>query len=253
MLTAPEDEPKKGCPPSAATNTQVLAHVQSPFQKIEILRHPIFGHQLILDDDLQISESDAAYGSAMVAPLLQLSSIRRVVILGGGDGGVLQELLTRADSNPVFEQDFEATMVDIDGEVMRLCREHLPILCGEAMEDERADVIVGDAFAYIEAQEGLDAVIYDLTMDPVREGQGRVEFIQDILDKIVRSLRPGGVFSMQACGHGSSDARDRAAREELLDEIRDAVASRFENVFEQAVYVPSYEDLWTFVMARKPL
>lgn len=253
MFTVPEEQLKKERSPSAATDITVLAQVQSPYQKIEILRHPVFGHQLIIDDDLQISESDAAYGSAMVAPLLQLQSIRNVAILGGGDGGVLYELLTRADENPIFEPDFQVSMVDIDAKVMKLCRKHLPRLCGDAMEDERADVIAGDAFAFIEEQEDLDAVIYDLTMDPVREGQSRIDFIDEILDKITQSLRPGGVFSMQACGHGTLDERDREARGELLDDIRRAVSSRMTNVFEQAVYIPSYEDLWTFVSARKPL
>src|SRR5690625_7869224 len=78
MFTVPEEQLKKERSPSAATDITVLAQVQSPYQKIEITRHPVFGNQLIIDDDLQISESDAAYGSAMVAPLLQLSSIRNV-------------------------------------------------------------------------------------------------------------------------------------------------------------------------------
>lgn len=252
MFSAPEEQLGKSCPPSAATDTEVLAHVQSPYQQITIQRHPIFGNQLIIDGDLQISEADSAYGSAMVAPLLRLDSIRRVVILGGGDAGVLYELLQRADENPVFEDDFSVAMVDIDGEVMRLCEEHLPRLCGDAMEDPRAEVIAGDAFAYIAEEAGLDAVIYDLTMDPVREGQSRVDFIHDILEKVTRSLRPGGVFSMQACGHGTLDAGDKAAREELLEEIKSAVSQRMEGLLEQAVYVPSYEDLWTFITARKP-
>lgn len=252
MFSVPEEQTRDVRSPSAVADISVLAHVQSPYQKIEITRHPVFGNQLIIDDDLQISESDAAYGSAMVAPLLQLSSIRNVAILGGGDGGVLYELLMRADENPIFERDFQVTMVDIDAEVMRLCQEHLPRLCADAMEDARAEVIAGDAFAFIAEQENLDAVIYDLTMDPVREDQPRMEFIDEILGKIARSLKPGGVFSMQACGHGTTDVHDRAAREELLADIRTGVAARFEEVFEQAVYIPSYEDLWTFITARTP-
>lgn len=224
--------------------------VQSPYQLVEIAEHPVYGRQLVLDGDLQISESDAAYNVAMVAPLLRLDSVERVVILGGGDGGVLRELLHSFDQagRPVQQ----ATLVDIDQAVIDLSREHLPRLCGDAFEHPRAEVLVGDAFEYIADQRDLDAVIYDLTMDPVREEQPRPEFIAEILDKVEDSLRPGGVFSMQCCGVGLNNEADRADRQALLGEIRAAVDARFRGRIEQDVLVPSYEDLWTFLCAVKP-
>lgn len=251
MSSAPDVRLHPRSTSSAAAEITPLASVKSAYQRIDIARHSIFGGQLFIDGDLQISEADSAYGSAMVAPLLQLASMRHVVILGGGDAGVLREVLARADELQTVHDDFRVTMVDIDGKVMELCKQYLPKLCGDAMDDARAEVITGDAFAYIAKARNVDAVIYDLTMDPVREGQERVDFIEEILDLVVRALRPGGVFSMQCCGFGTDDLRDRAARDELLDEIRTAVHARMERVFEQAVYIPSYEDLWTFMMAKK--
>ena len=71
----------------------LLADEYTSLQHVLLGRHPRFGAQLFLDDDLQISESDTAYGVAMASPLLELPRPARIAILGGGDGGVLRELL----------------------------------------------------------------------------------------------------------------------------------------------------------------
>lgn len=224
--------------------TQLLVQRQSNWQQIEIHCHPIFGNQLFIDGDLQISEADLAYNSAMVAPLLTLNDCRKIAILGGGDGGVLNEILTSFDR--LGTPCDRITLIDIDGDVIDLCQRWMPKLCGSAFSDPRAEIIVGDAFAWIDQARDLDAVIYDLTMDPVREGLSRNEFIQDILGKIHRGLRPGGVFSMQACGEWLGD------REQLLSELRAHLGDRFTHLQEQTVVIPSYVEMWTFMTARKP-
>lgn len=227
--------------PPRLNEPQRLALRESPWQRIEILQHPIHGNQLVIDGDLQISESDLAYNTAMTAPLLTLPECRRVAILGGGDGGVLNKLLLAFDR---LDKPLErVTLIDIDAEVIELCRHWLPRLCGEAFEDPRAEVIVGDAFAWLDEVRGLDAVIYDLTMDPVREGVSRPDFIQEILEKIHAALRPGGVVSLQACGEWQPD------RARLLAELREGLDARFSERQEQVVMVPSYEELWTFMAA----
>ncbi len=228
----------------------ILADEHTGLQHVRVGRHPHFGGQLFLDDDLQISESDTAYGVAMTSPLLELRPSARVAILGGGDGGVLCELLRTFE--PLDSLPSELTMVEIDPRVVELSRRHLPALCGDAFDSPHANVVVGDAFAWIAQARDLDAVIYDLTMDPVREGQSRAGFIAGIVAHMARALRPGGVLSMQCCGHGLRDAEDRATRRELLPLIRDAVDAHFQDRCEQSVLVPSYRDLWTFLSARKP-
>lgn len=239
-----------GHPSPALHREIVLADEHSRFQHIRITRHPQYGGQLYLDGDLQVSESDSAYGVAMTSPLLQLRRLERVAILGGGDGGVLCELLRTLE--PLGPMPAEISMIEIDARVMELSREHLPGTCGDAFDSRHAKVVVGDAFGWIERARDLDAVVYDLTMDPVREGQGRAEFIERIIANIARALRPGGMLSMQCCGHGLHDAGDRATRRELLPQIRAAVDAHFEGRCEQDVLVPSYRDLWTFLGARKP-
>jgi len=232
--------------PAAAA---VLADEQTGFQHAVVTRHPRYGAQLYLDDDLQISESDTAYGVAMASPLLSLRRLERVAILGGGDGGVLHELLRTLE--PLGALPAELTMVEIDPRVMALSREHLPALCGDAFDSPHARIVTGDAFAWIAEARDLDAVLYDLTMDPVREGQDRGAFITGIIGHIARALRPGGMLSMQCCGHGREDAADRATRREVLPRIRAAVDAHFSDRCEQDVLVPSYRDLWTFLSARR--
>ncbi|MCL7714787.1 spermidine synthase [Stenotrophomonas mori] len=218
-------------------------------QQARIVRHPVFGGQLFLDGDLQISESDAAYGIAMTNPLLGLERLERIAILGGGDGGVLWQLLRSLEPRTPRPR---VTLVEIDARVIELCRAHLPAVCGDAFAHADADLRVGDAFAWIADARGLDAVIYDLTMDPVREGQSRDAFVRHIVALAARALRPGGVFSMQCCGHGHADPADRAERRRLLPVIRDAIDAHFQDRCEQEVLIPSYRDLWTFLCARTP-
>lgn len=235
---------------AAPNRSNLLADEHTGLQHVLVTRHPHFGNQLFLDDDLQISESDTAYGVAMTSPLLELRRPARVAILGGGDGGVLSELLRTFE--PLDALPSELTMVEIDRRVIELSGRHLPALCGDAFDSPHANVVVGDAFDWIARARDLDAVVYDLTMDPVREGQSRAAFISGIVAHMARALRPGGVLSMQCCGHGLRDADDRATRRELLPLIREAVDTHFQDRCEQSVLVPSYRDLWTFLSARKP-
>lgn len=222
---------------------ECLARRKTRWQLVEILRHPVYGAQLLIDHDLQISESDFAYNTAMTAPVLTLPECRRAAILGGGDGGVLNELLRACDrAGKTLEQ---VTLVDIDGEVLELCERFMPAFCGDAFRDPRAEVIVGDAFAWLEQARELDAVIYDLTMEPVRDNISRQDFIHEILAGVARALRPGGVISMQACGEREPE------RDTLLAEIRAGLDEQFRDRQEQEVIIPSYGELWTFMAARK--
>lgn len=114
---------------------EVLARRRTGWQLVEIVRHPVYGNQLLIDHDLQISEADFAYSTDMTAPVLTLARCRRAAILGGGDGGVLDELLRACDrAGKGLEQ---ATLVDIDGEVVDLCRQWMTVSCGNAFEDPR--------------------------------------------------------------------------------------------------------------------
>ena len=147
---------------------------------------------LVLDGAVQITEADEFVYQEMLAhvPLIAHGAPRRVLIIGAGDGGVLRRVL----QHRTVEQ---AVMVEIDGEVIRLAREHMPAIAGDAWNDPRACVIVGDGLGYVaEAAAGaFDVIIVDST-DPV--GVGETLFTEAFYADCARALGPDGIVVNQS-------------------------------------------------------
>src|SRR5579875_440382 len=133
-----------------------LARVHSDFQDICIFESHTHGRVMVLDGVIQITEGDEFVYQEMLThvPLVAHGNARRVLIIGAGDGGVLRRVLQHRTVE-------RAVMVEIDGEVIRLVREHLPGIAGDAWQDERAEVIVGDGLAFVRnsAPDQFDVVI----------------------------------------------------------------------------------------------
>lgn len=170
-----------------------LARVQSDFQDIMIFESYTHGRVMLLDGVVQITEKDEFVYQEMLAhvPLLAHGDARRVLIIGAGDGGVLKRVLQHRNVE-------KAVMVEIDGEVIRLCKEHLPDIGGDAWNDPRAEVIVGDGIDYVrKAPAGsFDVVIVDST-DPI--GVGEVLFTDEFYANAARLLSDRGLIVNQ-CG-----------------------------------------------------
>jgi spermidine synthase len=231
------------------TEPNLLDSVESEYQFIEIFEHPIYGNQLVIDGDLQISASDHAYNVALVSPLLSHGSLSKVCILGGGDGGVLCELLNACERIDLPLE--KATIVDIDRHVVDLSHRYLKELCGEAFGHHKTDLIIGDAFQLLENNESFDAIVYDLTMNPVREEMNLEEYMHSVLTAIYNSLKPGGMLSMQVCGEKENDPMLEIPRSEYLELVTDQVRKDFAGYVLQNVFVPSFEEAWTFLTAQK--
>lgn len=105
---------------------------QAQFQKIQIFETPVFGKVLALDNAIQITERDNHIYHEMLAhvPMFAHGNVKDVLIVGGGDGGCLREVL----KHPVDS----ATMVEIDSEVVELSRRFFPEVSGGAFLDDRA-------------------------------------------------------------------------------------------------------------------
>ena len=170
---------------------RTLAHVQSAYQDIIVFESATHGRVLMLDGAIQITEADEFAYQEMLAhvPLLAHGAARRVLIIGAGDGGVLRRVLQHRGVN-------EAVMVEIDAEVIRLSRELLPGIGGNAWADPRARVIVGDGIQFIaEAPAGsFDVIIVDST-DP--SGPGEVLFSDVFYRDCSRVLGKGGLLVNQ--------------------------------------------------------
>ena len=174
-------------------NAQVLVRERSAFQDIEILQTPSHGRVLLLDGVVQITEADEFAYQEMIAhvPLIQHGAARRVLIIGAGDGGVLRRVLQHAAVE-------RAIMVEIDEAVIRISKQYLPAIAGDAWTDPRAQVIVGDGIQHVAAAEPntYDVIIVDST-DPAGPGEGL--FTADFYRDCARILAPGGLLVTQ-CG-----------------------------------------------------
>jgi spermidine synthase len=170
-----------------------LARVRSDFQDIVVFESETHGRVLMLDGVIQITEGDEFVYQEMIAhvPLLAHGAARNVLIIGAGDGGVLRRVLQH-------KEVARAVMVEIDGEVIRLSKEFLPSLAGDAWNDPRAEVIVGDGIDYVmrSPANAFDMIIVDST-DPV--GVGEVLFTDAFYEHCARVLTADGMIVNQ-CG-----------------------------------------------------
>jgi spermidine synthase len=206
--------------------TRQLARVKSPFQDIAIFETESHGRMMTLDGIVQITERDEFVYQEMLThvPLLAHGDAKNVLIIGAGDGGVLKHVL-------MHRQVEHAVMAEIDGEVIRLSKEFLPGIGGDAWGDSRAEVLVGDGIDYVKnAPDGaFDVVIVDST-DPI--GVGEVLFTDDFYRNAARVLTPRGVIVNQ-CGVPFMQA----------DELRDTSLLRarfFPHVTAYVAAVPTY-------------
>jgi spermidine synthase len=166
-----------------------IVREQSPFQELVILETPGFGRILVLDGVIQTTERDEFIYHEMLThvPLVAHGNAKRVLIIGGGDGGVLREVMR----HPVEK----AVMVEIDGLVVERCREFMPSLSDGAFEDPRAELLIDDGIKYVAtASDGFDVIIVDST-DPV--GPGEVLFTDEFYGHCGRLLGSSGILVTQ--------------------------------------------------------
>ncbi|MSO64215.1 MAG: polyamine aminopropyltransferase [Alphaproteobacteria bacterium] len=168
---------------------RVLFDGKSDFQKIMLFENKRFGRVLVLDGVIQTTEADEyVYHEMLVhVPLFAHGGVKRMLIIGGGDGGVLREALR----HPVDH----VTMVEIDGLVIDLCRRHIPSICGNAFDDPRTRLIVGDGIDFVtKTKERFDVIIVDST-DPA--GPGEVLFGESFYRACSTLLTERGVVITQ--------------------------------------------------------
>lgn len=168
---------------------KVLYSGKSLFQKMLVLDTESFGRALILDGVVQTTEKDEFIYHEMMAhvPLFSHPNPKRVLIIGGGDGGILREVL----KHPVEE----AYLVEIDEQVITLCKKYLKTICRNAFTDPRTRVVVEDGAKFIVSQrQPFDVVIIDST-DPI--GPAKVLFSKKFYQDVKQLLCPSGILVRQ--------------------------------------------------------
>jgi spermidine synthase len=217
----------------------ILYNQRSAFQKVQVYDTFEYGKMLVLDEKVMTTEKDEFAYHEMVAhvPLLAHAHPKRVLIIGGGDGGTAREVLKH---NSVEE----VVVVEIDGDVVKVCQEHLPEMAGSFM-DERVTLKIEDGIAYIQqvADASFDVIIVDST-DP--EGPAEGLFGHTFYQHVYRALGQGGIVVVQ----GESPLFNR----ETFKDIRSCHADIFgsENVHTYLVHIPTYPSgMWSFGFASK--
>ncbi len=167
----------------------VLYSQKSRFQQIDLYETEHFGKMLVLDGIIQLTEPDEfAYHEMMAhVPMFAHPNPKKVLIIGGGDGGVLREV---GRHGCVEHIDF----CEIDEEVIRVSKEFLPdIACG--FDDPRVAVHIGDGNAYVHEQKNkYDVIIVD-SSDPI--GPGEALFERPFYEGLKKALGQNGIIATQ--------------------------------------------------------
>lgn len=168
---------------------QILADEQTQFQHLQFVETEFFGKAMILDGIIQLTERDNIGYHEMIVhvPMLAAAKPKRVLIVGGGDGGALQQVLRYASVQ-------EAVVCELDQRVVDLSREHF-VSFGDPWADPRARLLVRDAFGFLEENPGQFDVIISDTTDPI--GMAERLFSDEFYKLMVRALTPSGAASTQ--------------------------------------------------------
>lgn len=168
---------------------RLLYDSETPHQRLRLFENARFGRVLTLDGVVQVTEADEFVYHEMIAhvPLLAHGDARRVLVIGGGDGGTVREVLR----HPVDA----VTLVELDADVVTFSRKFLPSLSAGAFEDPRLDIVIADGVEFV-AQEGApwDVIIVDST-DP--EGPAEVLYTESFYRDCRSRLTPRGVLITQ--------------------------------------------------------
>lgn len=220
---------------------EVIYRATSKHQLIEVINHRVFGKMLFLDRKPQVAEFDEwIYHEALVHPLMLLHpSPKRVLIIGGGDGGALREVLKH-------ECVEEVVLVDLDEEVIRVVKQYLREICRDSFEDPRVKVYYMDGRRYLEKEsDSFDVIIIDVT-DPC-SGVSSKLFTKEFYQLCFNKLSEFGGLVTQA----ESTSFSHLYHEISFPTIALTVKSVFGESYPYHAFIPSFASDWGFVLASK--
>ena len=169
---------------------KVLYEMQTEHQHLVLFEQPFFGKMLMLDGATQISKRDEFIYQEMMShvPLFAHGNARDVLIVGGGDCGIAEEVLKHKTVKRL-------TQVEIDPKVVEFAKEHFPESTGPVFSDKRFESIIDDGAKYVaRTDRRYDVIIVDFT-DPM--GPGKILFGEKFYAGCKRCLNSGGVLTTQ--------------------------------------------------------
>ena len=208
---------------------------RTAFQHVSIQDTACFGLCLVLDDKTQSTAVDEfIYHEALTHPaMLAHPSPRDVFIAGGGEGATAREALAHNTVRSVV-------MVDLDRDVVELCRRHLPDFNRGSFDDLRLELQHEDAYAYLERTDRtFDVAIIDVP-DPLEEGPAVMLYTVEFYELLRRRLNPGGIMVAQSGPTGP------AFYEQCFSAVANTVGSVFPRFYACEAFVPSFGSTWGF-------
>ena len=221
--------------------TRVIFDGQSAYQATQIIDTTPFGRTLVLDGKVQSSEVDEwIYHEGLVQPvMLAHANPKRVFIAGGGEGATAREVLRH-------EGVEECVMVDLDEEVVELCKVHLPKHHQGAFDDPRLTVLFADAITYLrDNPESFDVLIIDVP-DPLEGGPAYLLYTQEFYALAASRLAPGGIIVTQSGPCASTNVT------EVFSAINKTMGLVLGATSPYRVYIPSFGTMWGFIAAGLP-
>ena len=175
----------------AIKQKEVLFSKQSPYQKVEIIdTDSTLGKILTLDNLMMTTEGDEYHYHEMIAhiPMMHHKAPKTVLVIGGGDGGTVREVLKHDTVEKVV-------LCEIDGMVIEACKKYLPTISCE-LDNPKCEIRVEDAIEYIKDKKNMfDIVLIDST-DPLGPGEGL--FTEEFYTNVKESLKEGGIMCAQS-------------------------------------------------------
>lgn len=215
---------------------RTLHSEKTPYQQLEVLETEQFGRMLTLDGMVMTTERDEFVYHEMIThvPLFTHPLPRRVLVVGGGDGGAIREIL----KHPEVEK---AVLVEIDGSVIEQSKKHLPEIAS-GLQDARVEVRVEDGFRHIaENKNAYDVILVDST-EPV--GPAVKLFERGFYRGIYEALREDGLFVAQT--------DNPWFKGDLVKKVYQDTSEIFPLTRLYTANIPTYPSgLWTFTLGSR--
>ena len=215
----------------------VHVSARTAYQDVKIVDSACFGRSLLLDGKTQSTEVDEfVYHEALVQPsMLAHPNPREVFVAGGGEGATAREVLSHRSVTRVV-------MVDIDREVVDLCRRYLPNHHRGAFDNPRLELHHTDALGFLEATpDRFDVVVIDVP-DPLEAGPAYLLYTREFYELVRHRLNPEGLLVAQAGPTGP------AFYEQCFSAVANTIAAVFPAVFTCEAFVPAYGASWGFAI-----
>jgi len=215
---------------------KTLRRERTPYQDLAVVETLQYGRMLVLDGAVQTTEKDEFVYHEMIThvPLFAHPAPKRVLVVGGGDGGAIREIL----KHPTVE---EAVLAEIDERVIAAAREFLPGI-SQGLSDPRAKIMVGDGIEHVRQARGVyDVIIVDST-DPIGPAVGL--FAREFYQSVFEALKEDGLFVAQT--------ESPFLNADLIKGVYGNIASVFPLTRLYLAVVPTYPSgLWSFTVGSK--